>query len=64
MRVDQELFSLHANKNKNQQYHFIEREGGSGTLKLTSSTCLNPRLGFQSFLSVFTQISPFAAMLG
>jgi len=32
--------------------------------KLTRRTCLNPRPGFQSFFSVFTQISPLVAIFG
>lgn len=34
------------------------------TKRLTSSICLSPRSGFQSFFSVFTQISPLAATFG
>jgi hypothetical protein len=33
-------------------------------MELTVRTWRNPRLGFQSFLSVLTQISPFEAILG
>jgi len=33
-------------------------------VELTIRTCRNPRLGFQSFFSVLTQISPFVAMFG
>jgi len=50
-----------------QEYKIIKKKKNSHVRRqprLTIRICRNPRLGFQSFLSALTQISPLLAIFG